>query len=490
MLILPLHQPITRRNLPLATLLLVLCNVWVFVVLQGGDAARRERLDAFYWQSGMADTEAPLFAAHLAEHPDTRLASMRDALPADQHPRLEALWRQRDDAFRQRLARGELFASATAWQAWQPAAQRFDHLRAEIFSERWALEAAAPTPQTLLSAQFLHGDWGHLLGNMLFLLALGVLVEGPLGFGLFLLLYLTGGVVAGLAWLAGNLGGASSLVGASGAIAALMGAFCVLWGRRQVRFFYWFFVVFDYVRAPALLLLPAWLGWELLQWALRDGERVAYEAHAGGIVAGALLALLILRLRWQREAYFDAGPPGGDADAGADLRPALEHLARFRLGEAEAALAAIARRQPGRLDVAIARYRCARYAKDAERAAAHAADLLRRAPASVAEAQEQASVLADWLGAGGRPDNALRRSLAPRLLAQGDIATAIRLCREWEDAAGEPGEGAQLLLSVALGLQQRGADAEAVALLRELASRYPQTAQAGKAAFLIGEWAR
>ena len=76
MLILPLHQPITRATLPWATLLLVLLNLWVFVALQGGDSQRREQADSHYWGSGMAAIEAPLLDAHLQQHPDPELATL------------------------------------------------------------------------------------------------------------------------------------------------------------------------------------------------------------------------------------------------------------------------------------------------------------------------------------------------------------------------------------------------------------------------------
>ncbi len=69
-----------------------------------------------------------------------------------------------------------------------------------------------------------------------------------------------------------------------------MGAFCVVWGRRRVRFFLLvFFVVFNYARGPVILLLPVWLGWELYSLASSDNGSVAFDAHAGGLVSGALL---------------------------------------------------------------------------------------------------------------------------------------------------------------------------------------------------------
>src|SRR5690606_22699464 len=135
---------------------------------------------------------------------------------------------------------------------------------------------------------------------------IGLLVEGALGHGLFLAVYLLGGMgsaLLSLLWRMGETGGA---LGASGAIAALMGAYCVLWGRRKVRFFWWFFVVFDYVKAPALVLLPVWLGWEVLNMAFNSQANIGFDAHAGGIVCGALLALGVRRLGWERREFLDA----------------------------------------------------------------------------------------------------------------------------------------------------------------------------------------
>ncbi|MCP3870121.1 MAG: rhomboid family intramembrane serine protease [Gammaproteobacteria bacterium] len=94
------------------------------------------------------------------------------------------------------------------------------------------------------------------------------------------------------------------MLGASGAIAGLMGLYTVLYGKRKVRFFYWFFVFFDYVKKPAIILLPLWLGWELIQFFF-GGYGVAYEAHIGGIIGGVLLGLGILKLGWENRDFLD-----------------------------------------------------------------------------------------------------------------------------------------------------------------------------------------
>jgi hypothetical protein len=102
-----------------------------------------------------------------------------------------------------------------------------------------------------------------------------------------------------------HFGEFGSALGASGAIAGLMGACCVVWGMRRIRVFYWFFVVFDYVRVPALALLPVWLGWEFWQMWSRPNVGIAFDAHAGGIITGALLTFAIRKLGWERREVLD-----------------------------------------------------------------------------------------------------------------------------------------------------------------------------------------
>jgi membrane associated rhomboid family serine protease len=142
-----------------------------------------------------------------------------------------------------------------------------------------------------LTAMFLHGSWLHLLGNLLFLFVFGNNVEDRFGRLRFLLAYLGWGLVATYAFALNHAASAGVVVGASGAIAGVLGAYLVLFPRAKV--FGLFFVL------PARL--PAWLvlgGWFVLQWAyssgtaLADGGGVAYFAHVAGFVAGVLTALL------------------------------------------------------------------------------------------------------------------------------------------------------------------------------------------------------
>jgi len=485
MLILPLHQPITRANFPLVTAVLILINVVVFLFLQSGDDAAAAAADRYYHGSGLARIELPLAEQHYREHPDPRLERVLAEVPAEVHSQVRSQWQQQDEVFRQRLQAGELFADAAAHQQWQPLASEFERKRAALVTERYGLHAAQPTPLTLFSAMFLHGGLDHLFGNMLFLLALGLLVEGAVGGWVFAALYLIGGLAANAAWLAFH--DRNMVIGASGAVAALMGAFCVLWGTRKVRFFYWLVVIFDYVKAPALALLPAWLGWELLQWRLADGDPVAYEAHAGGIVAGALLALGVRQLNWQRDAFFEeaatAAPKQDEAEA-------AKLIGQMRLAEADRLLESLAQQQPGRLDIALLRHRSARLAGKAalaDRLASAALALPARRPDQL---REQWGLLSEVQRAGGAVSSLLKLDLLQRLIGSEEYSNAFALARQIEVDEHTREALPALLLGLALRLQESKQDGSAKELLQQLKRQFPDSAQAGKAAFLLGESAQ
>jgi hypothetical protein len=131
---------------------------------------------------------------------------------------------------------------------------------------------------------------------MVFLFLFGFSVELALGHGTYLACYLLGAVGASLmaGWAYAGNGGYG--LGASGAISALMGMYAVMYRLKRIRFFYQLFFYFNYVTAPALLLLPTWIINELLQH-LVGGRGIAYMAHLGGLLSGAALMATALYFR-------------------------------------------------------------------------------------------------------------------------------------------------------------------------------------------------
>jgi membrane associated rhomboid family serine protease len=153
---------------------------------------------------------------------------------------------------------------------------------------------------TLLSSQFLHGGWLHLLGNLLYLWIFGNNVEDRMGRVGFLLFYLVGGVIAGLTQVAIDPASSIPTIGASGAIAATLGAYLVFFPGAKVTSLVFLGFFYQLVRVPAAFVLVVWFVLQLLDGigslGPSQGGGVAFFAHIGGFVFGAVVAWLLTLL--------------------------------------------------------------------------------------------------------------------------------------------------------------------------------------------------
>jgi len=148
---------------------------------------------------------------------------------------------------------------------------------------------------TLVTSQFLHGGWWHIIGNMVFLWAFGRSLEDAMGSGRFAIFYLASGIAAGLAQVFFNAGSHVPTVGASGAIAGVMGAYLIKFPRAKILSLVFLFIFITRVEIPALIFLPYWFLTQLFNGFgsvayshLSDGG-TAWWAHIGGFLAGILL---------------------------------------------------------------------------------------------------------------------------------------------------------------------------------------------------------
>ena len=146
---------------------------------------------------------------------------------------------------------------------------------------------------SLVTSTFVHGDLMHLAGNMLFLWIFGDNLEDRMGHLPYLGFYLASGVAAALAQIVGAPGSMVPMVGASGAIAGVMGGYLLLFPRARVDIAFIIFVIVKIVTVPAWLTLGLWFGLQLVNGAAStgDGGGVAYWAHAGGFIAGVVLTV-------------------------------------------------------------------------------------------------------------------------------------------------------------------------------------------------------
>lgn len=146
---------------------------------------------------------------------------------------------------------------------------------------------------TLFSSMFLHAGWMHLAGNMLFLFIFGDNLEDEMGHVPYLGFYLVSGLLASFLQIASEPGSTIPTVGASGAIAGVMGGYMLLFPKARVDVFIFFVVFIRIIPIPAWILLALWFGMQFLGGlGSSAGEGgVAYWAHAGGFVAGLVLTL-------------------------------------------------------------------------------------------------------------------------------------------------------------------------------------------------------
>jgi rhomboid family protein len=151
---------------------------------------------------------------------------------------------------------------------------------------------------TILTAMFMHASWSHIIGNMIFLWAFGPEVEDAMGRGRYLAFYLLGGLVAMLAQVLANSHSTVPNLGASGAIAAVMGAFLVMYPRDQIKSVLIIFIFVKITFIPACLLIGFWFLTQLVdagRVAQSQTGGVAYLAHVGGFFFGVAVARLFQR---------------------------------------------------------------------------------------------------------------------------------------------------------------------------------------------------
>jgi membrane associated rhomboid family serine protease len=169
----------------------------------------------------------------------------------------------------------------------------------DAFVNRWALipndVVGGHHWITILTSMFMHASWSHIIGNMIFFWAFGPEIEdsmNPLRYAAF---YLLGGLVAMMAQVAAAPHSTVPNLGASGAIAGIMGAFLVTYPRDEIRILWFFFFFFRVTMIPAAFLIGFWFLTQLFNAgtvAAVQGGGVAYMAHVGGFIFGAITAKL------------------------------------------------------------------------------------------------------------------------------------------------------------------------------------------------------
>lgn len=164
------------------------------------------------------------------------------------------------------------------------------------FSVNVELPRTIPPILTIFTSMFLHGGLLHLLGNMLYLWIFGNNVEDYLGHFKFILFYLISGFFAAFIHTLSNVTSSIPMIGASGAIAGILGAYLILFPRANVSTLFIFIIFFKIIKVPAVLILGLWFLIQLLN-AGSEGGSVAWYAHVGGFLSGVVLILFFRSIR-------------------------------------------------------------------------------------------------------------------------------------------------------------------------------------------------
>jgi rhomboid family protein len=170
-------------------------------------------------------------------------------------------------------------------------------------------EAPGPTPiyLTLLTSMFMHGGWLHILGNMLYLWIFGDNIEDNFGHGKFLVFYLLCGLIAAFAQILTDPGSVIPSLGASGAIAGVLGSYLVMFPRNRVRNLVFLGFLMTTVELPAVVVLGFWIVIQFVNQYTSSFEvqsgGVAYMAHIGGFVTGVLLCFVFRTKKDRSDVY-------------------------------------------------------------------------------------------------------------------------------------------------------------------------------------------
>jgi membrane associated rhomboid family serine protease len=232
---------------------------------------------------------------------------------------------------------------------------------ASVPMRRFGYVPASPRALTLVSSMFVHAGWLHLLFNMWFLWLAGACLEDRWGRPAFAGFYLLGGILATAAHSLFAPTSTHALVGASGAIAATMGAFLVLFARTRIKFLYLFFRIRGTFWAPAYVMLPLWLLEQLVYaWRASANDPVAYDVHVAGFVFGVVIAGGLVLTGFDRRLDAAVDDLGAVSVEDPRLARAAALIDAGKAAEAEPLLRALGAEKPGSIDVALMNLRAAK----------------------------------------------------------------------------------------------------------------------------------
>ncbi len=287
-MILPIrHENMSARRWPVVTIALIVINVAAFVGTK----------DTMQQQSHQLSQVKAHLLMLAAMHPELKVPADAQDFVNGFRDKNAKTWAQIQKQDREIAdgwdAKVRLMDEAEPLQAEMDSlGKEYADLASSSLTEQYAFVPSHPKPLAYITANFLHGSWLHLIGNMWFLWLAGFVLEDTWGRPLYTLIYFLAGAAALQfhAWL--NAGSIIPTLGASGAVAALMGAFLVRFPKMKIDMIWLFSFRIYRFKAPAYALLPLWLAMEVFYGSLfGQMSGVAHWAHVGGFLFGCVAAM-------------------------------------------------------------------------------------------------------------------------------------------------------------------------------------------------------
>jgi membrane associated rhomboid family serine protease len=330
-MILPIKSESRVRRFPVVTASIIVLNVLVF--LFSYPAMKRQNII-------VREKEIKLYEVEI-----------KTLKPEDPSAIIE--YAKDPEAQRERIKNREIAISDELWEEWKTAYDEYQEAKNRSVASKYGFVATDFDISTLITYMFLHGSFMHLLGNIWFLWLVGLNVEDDWGRPFFLGFYLLAGIVAALLF-AGMTHSDIPMIGASGAIAGVMGAFAVQYYKSKIYFlFLWLFPpIFKIFPLYAWFYLPLWFLTQLFYAVFSiDYSNVAFWAHVGGFGFG-IVVVVLLRYSGLERKYLTPLVNNTLNLVDLDFSKAVEARSTGNIEDAEKHLKEILLREPSNLDAA------------------------------------------------------------------------------------------------------------------------------------------
>ncbi|MCG6918537.1 MAG: rhomboid family intramembrane serine protease [Deltaproteobacteria bacterium] len=304
----------------------------------------------FYFDSGLGSIEVSRYLNYVEMNKNKKILHSPDKNKVSKSTVSRYYFEMiKDSTFMHKLLTEQIITvEDEMYGEWRGLRDEFADLLSKVTSMKYGYIPSSPRYLNAITCMFLHGGVMHLVGNMVFLWLVGCVLELGCGRVFYTGLYLLTGVASvGLFQLI-YPDSVLPLIGASGAISGLIGAYTLLYGKKKIKIFYSLGIYFNYTKIYAIALLPVWIGKEFFQLFFGGSSQVAYVAHIGGLVSGALLGVVNLKLlgRVDQEVFKEDPKEGIDAL----LETALQKIAKLDLSGARPVLEHILEKDPHNTD--------------------------------------------------------------------------------------------------------------------------------------------